>query len=220
MRPPRSTQRPAVPTQVTGLRFDQREIIIAHEPAATPLRAVRNVLIQSSLAELRTLGHYDRYASLVQPKLLEQLTAASLAPGWVSVELAHAHYEACDRLELTVEQLSTMGGRVGERVQAALLVSFAKKVRQLDFDLWSEIGPLHRMWGRVFDGGSVQICKLGPTDELVEERGFSLFRYAYYREAHLAVLRASHAALGVDATVTIASYNPRNDDLTARITWP
>lgn len=220
MRAPRSTTRPGPPTQVVGVRFDTREIIIAHERDARPLRAVRNVLIQSSLAELRTLGHYAAYEGLIQRQVLDRLIEASLAPGWIPVELAHAHYEACDRLKLTVEQLGEMGNRVGERVQAALLVSLAKKVRQLDFDLWSEIGPLHRMWARVFDGGSVQICKLGSNDELVEERGFSLFRHAYYREAHLAVLQASHRALGVDAKASIASYNPRSDDLTVRITWP
>lgn len=219
MRAPHSWKGPRIPSHFTGVRFDTREIIIPHDRAAGPLRAVRNVLLQSSLAELRALGHYERYATLIDRKTLAQLVEASLAPGWIAVELAHAHYDACDRLELTDEQLSAIGDRVGERVQAALLVSLAKKVREPGFDLWSEIGPLSRMWARVFDGGSVQTSKLGPCDELVEERGFSLFRYDYYRAGHLAVLKASHRALGIDARAQIVAYDPQNDDLVARVTW-
>src|SRR5687768_1242405 len=131
-------------------RLDGREVVIPHLADAGPLTAVRNVLIQSSLAELKAHGLYERYAAAMQPDALEQLTTAALSPGWIPVELAHRHYGACDALALSAAQFDALGRAVGDRVQSAVLIALAKKVREANYDLWLAVGPLQRVWPRVF----------------------------------------------------------------------
>ena len=199
---------------------ETREILSPHDPDARPVTAVRNVILQASLTQLRDRGHYPRYAALIAAHTLEQLTAMSVAPGWVPIELALAHYEACDNLMLTREQFAEMGGGVGERVQETVLVSPAKKAREAEYDPWNATGPLNRMWARLYQGGSVQVVKVGPHDKLLEQRGFVLSQFHYFRQAQVAALKAIHAALGTRSVETkLESYSPARDELIVRVSW-
>lgn len=99
--------------------------------------------------------------------MLEDILAR-LDPGWLPVELAVAHYQALDPLNLSLEQIDTLAKNVGERIQNTVLVSAAKRTRDSDFDIWSEAPSFHRMWSRLYQGGSVQIRKLGPRQQLNE----------------------------------------------------
>ena len=213
---PRSHPRPSL----TRLPEDApRELLTPHDPAAVPLTAVKNVLLQASFAELREHGLYERYVRNIDPSVLRELQTASLAPGWIPVELAHLHYEACDRMQLGPADFDSLGRGVGNRVQNAVLVSLAKKVHEANYNLWLAVGPLNRMWPRVFQGGSVQSWKIGPRDLLLEEKGYSLNRYEYYRRAHIAALTATYEALGCTATVRITSYNEPRDEMTVCVSW-
>jgi hypothetical protein len=56
--------------------------------------------------------------------------------------------------------------------------------------------------------------------KLLEERGFQLTQYQYYRQGHLAAIRASHAALGAHITLLkVDSYNETRDELVVRVAW-
>lgn len=197
-----------------------REIIVPHDPDAGPVSAVRNFVLQASLAKLREHGHFDRYTRLIAPDTLEQLTAMSIAPGWVPIALALAHYEACDSLLLTREEFMAMGSAVGARIRETILVSSAQKSREADFDPWSVNAPLNRMWARLYQGGSVQVVKAGPRDKLLEHRGFQLSRCHYFRQAQAAALKSVHSATGSAKVETkVESYSPARDELVVRVSW-
>jgi hypothetical protein len=55
--------------------------MIAHDLTAGPVTAIKNLLIQSSLVELKSHGHYERYAHLMAPDDLDT-RQLSFAPGW------------------------------------------------------------------------------------------------------------------------------------------
>jgi hypothetical protein len=197
----------------------EREIIIPHDHTRGPVTAVRNVLLQTSLNELQAKGHYDRYVQLIAPDTLEQLQTF-LAPGWVPIEIAHAHYAACERLGLTSEQTDRLGTRIGERLQQTVLVSYAKTARDPAFDVWKLMPSLYRVWGRVYQGGSVQITRLGPRESLIEQVGFVLNRYAYYREAQARAVPAAYTAVGARVTrFGIERYDPATDELVFHLAW-
>lgn len=196
-----------------------REVLIPHARTALPLSAVRNVFIQSSLAGLKANGYYDRYTKLMDPGVLAQLQS-SLGPGWVRVELATAHYEACDGMMLSAQELNEIGGQVGNRLQESVLVTSAKRVRDADFDMWDVMLSLHRMWGRLYQGVSVQVVKLGPREKLIETRGLSLFRFHYYRQTSLAAISAAYRALGAqESTVKVDSYSAKTHEMVVRTSW-
>lgn len=196
-----------------------REIVIPHDPRAQPLSAVRNVVLQSSLASLKAAGYYDRYVELIAPEVLSKLLS-SLGPGWIPVELASAHYEACEGLMLNAQQLAGMGAKVGERLQETALISSAKKSRDEEFDLWSAMAGLHRMWPRLYQGGSVQVVRLGPRAKLLEIHGFTLNRFHYYRQAMLTVIATAYSALGPRmSSVRIVSFSAKTCELVVRSSW-
>jgi hypothetical protein len=196
-----------------------REILIPHAATVLPLTAVRNVFIQSSLAGLRAKGYYDRYVQLIDPAVLSQLLS-SLAPGWIPLKLVDAHYEACEGLMLSPQNLTEIGGQVGHRLQESVLVSSAKRVRDADFDMWDVMLSLHRMWARLYQGGSVQVVKLGPREKLIETRGLSLFRFHYYRQTSLCAIAAAYRSLGAEATsVKIVSYSAKTHEMVVRTSW-
>jgi hypothetical protein len=198
---------------------ETREIVIPHDLTAGRLTAVRNVLVQASLSQLKLLGHYERYTTLIARELLEQLLS-SLAPGWIPLDLVLAHYEACENLSLGSDDFEAMGEGVGDRVQETMLISPAKKAKDADFDLWQGVHALQRVWPRVFKGGSAQIVKIGPKAMLVEERGFVLNQFNYYRQSHLSALRATYGALGTRITLTrVVSYNSATDEMVVHVAW-
>lgn len=195
------------------------EIRIAHAPHSRPVTAVKNVLLQASLARLKETGLYPRYAAIVAPGVPEQIES-NLAMSWMPVEVAVAHYGACESMVLDAEQVTDVGTGVGERVKETQLVTSSKKTREEDTSNWDNMGSLYRIWARSFQGGSVQIVKLGAKDMLLEQRGFVLTQYRYYRQAQLAVLRSSFEAFGMQVTsLKTTSYSAARDEVAIRLTW-
>jgi hypothetical protein len=214
-----------VPRAHASLPFDsasresEHEVIVPYEPLAGPVTAVRNTVVQSSIAQLKSLGHYQRYVRLIAPDVLEQLLGA-VGPSWIPIALVEAHYEACDSMMLDDDELAALGRGVGSRLSGTSLVALAKTAREPDFDCWSLVGPLYRMWARLFVGGSVQVVKLGPTHKLIGQRGYSLNRFRYYRHAQLSVFLAVHEAVGIQLTaLKVAHYSPSRDEASFRLSW-
>lgn len=196
----------------------KREIIFHHLPDFRRCSAVRNMVIQSSLAMLEEEGYYERYLELIDPKKLEELR--TIAPGWTPIALAHAHYQACDDLGLTQDEIARLGQRIGQKLHETTLVHSGKRKPGVDFDLWEATGALYRTYARTYEGGTLQVVKLGPKDKLLELKGFSLSRHRYYRIAQLHGIASAYQSFGVRLeTVKIVNYNPTADELTFRFTW-
>ena len=75
-----------------------------HGPRAVMgmVRQVRSTLLASSLRSIRLRGRFDDYAKVLDPKYKEDVLS-SVAGVWLPLEVAAAHYEACDRLGYTPE---------------------------------------------------------------------------------------------------------------------
>ncbi|MEY4508803.1 MAG: hypothetical protein RLZZ450_925 [Pseudomonadota bacterium] len=200
-------------------REEGREVLIPHAVDFTPVTAVKNRLLLASLDQLKKGGLYERYAAAVAPGVPEQIRA-SLAMNWAPVELALAHYQACDNMLLGAEAAQDIGARVGAHVQGTSLVSAAKKAQESRVELWAALPAIHRMWARYYQGGSAQIVKLGPMAMQVELRGYVLHKFRYFRNGQLAVVSASLTAVGTQLTsAKIASYSAGRDELALRFTW-
>jgi hypothetical protein len=181
--------------------------------------AVKHLVLQSSLKHLQERGHFERYKALVDPAVLERLQTG-VASEWTPIDVADAHYAACDNMLLDDQEIANVGQATGDRLQRILLVSATKKSGAAERDVWSAGGQLHRLWGRNYQGGSLQIVKLGEKEKLLEIRGLQLNRYRYFRCAQLTVMTANYEALGVRSTsARIASYNPSTDELAILMTW-
>jgi hypothetical protein len=204
---------------VRALESQRGEILIPHDEDFQPLVAVRNTVLQASLGELRTAGYYERYAANIEPAVLEEL-ASNLAPGWVPIDLADAHYQACDRMGLSADELQRIGQAVGVRVRQTSIIVAGNKTSDAPVDVWKIVDQLHRAWKRVYQGGSVQIVRLGPKDELIELRGHSLYRHNYFRFASLAAITAAHEAVGARIESNrIVRYDASTHELVIHLAW-
>lgn len=136
----------------------------------------------------------------------------------MAIELADAHYAACDAMRLTEDQLRRIGEAVGFRMRQTSIVVAGKKDKNGHVDPFAMLAQMYRVWKRLYQGGSVQIAKIGPTDQLIEFRGFSLNRHHYYRFANLAAVIGVHEAVGVRLeTAKILSYDATSHDVVIQL---
>jgi hypothetical protein len=183
------------------------------------VNAIRGGLIQSSFSQLRDHGYFERYKAHIDPSILQELTS-TLVPSWVSIDLAHAHFSACDALSLSQDEMDKLGQGTGQRVRQMSLVLPGRKTEESKVDLWSIVGQLHRGWARVYQGGSVQVVKLGPKEQLLEMCGFALTRHRYFRLGNLSALRAAYENSGIQIrSAKLGKYDPLTHDLSLHFSW-
>jgi hypothetical protein len=194
------------------------EVFIPHEAETHPLTAVRNSVLQASLTLLRQGGLYERYAELVEPAVLHRIST-NVAPYWVPIEVVDEHYRACDAMALSAEELASLGRASGELVRKTSIV-IAQPDGNAAFDVWQNVPRMHRAWKRLYQGGSVQIVKLGDTEQLIEFRGYSLHRHRYYRHGCVAAIRSVRESVGMQIRlIQIVRYDPGTHDVTIHLTW-
>lgn len=195
------------------------QILIAHSEPVTRVSAVRSTLLQGSLAGLKEFGLYERWSDLIAPADRE-LIVDSIAPTWLPVEVALAHYEACNRMDVDPAQQAMIGAAVGARVQGTLLATAGKLARNVGVtpDVAARcFGPL---WARLFQGGSLQIEQAGPKDLTLEFRQSVLARCAYYRGTLCGNVRSSAQLIGVKVAYSKqVSYDAGKDRLVIKLSW-
>lgn len=192
------------------------ETIIALPEAIAPTTHVRSTLIQSSLKQLRASGHFDAYEQrLPADKRVEILD--TLAPMWLSMEVAEAHYQACDELQLTSAELTRIGEAVGKQLNSVLISALARAAKLTGITPWQFYGQLGRMWSRAYQGGAVGLKRITATESLVEIRGLPLCRFEYFRYGCCGVFTAIANLAAQRATTTIVDHGA--DMLRLRGSW-
>lgn len=167
------------------------ELIADHHSAAGPaVTHVRGALIVSSLGVLKELGRFDRYTQLLDPSHQEQVLEV-LALSWVPIEVALAHYRACDSLGLGQAELAQIALVLSTRYADSIFGTMLRTSRQVGLDApWLALRSQGRFWDRVYVGGGVRAYRLGPKDAHLEQHGLPLAEIAYFREAHRLWLQA------------------------------
>lgn len=146
-------------------------------------RYVRSTLLCSGVAELRTRGHLDRYLAHL-PKEAADVLIPGVAATWLPIEIADAHYAACDRIGLNPEECFAIGQSSGTRLQHSVLQTFARLAQGAGANPLTLFQSYGRLWNRNFEGGGVTITRAGPKDVILEARDFPLPRYAYFRHGY------------------------------------
>ncbi|MEY4514767.1 MAG: hypothetical protein RLZZ450_6889 [Pseudomonadota bacterium] len=195
------------------------EVIIPHADPIRPATQVRSTLIQSSLATLKTLGLYDRYLQHLDPAQRDEIVGA-IAPQWLPIRVGVAHYSACDALALGGQELLAIGESVGDRMQGAFMETLTRAARNLGVTPWLLLKRFDVLWGRLLQGGSIELVKVGPKDLTIEVRSAKLPQFVYFRTAFCGVVRAGFKYVGVrTAYVRVSSWDERADRFVMRAAW-
>jgi hypothetical protein len=171
------------------------------------------------VASLRQRGHFERWLALVDP-LHRATIVESLAPSWMPIEVAIAHYAACEALDLSHAEQVAMGGAVGDRIQGSFLTTLMKSARAAGYNPLVLLSQFDRLYARLYQGGSVQLTQTGPKDAEVEVRGMQTTRFPYFRIAFTGVVRAGILFSGVRVGyVKQGTYGAASDTLVMHASW-
>jgi hypothetical protein len=172
----------------TAARPREPVVTLRHPRGQAPLvTRVRSTLLISSVQSLRSRGLFDRYLEHL-PRELQEPILGAVAGTWVDVEVAAAHYRACDALSLSVLDQVAMGGTVGDSVNGTFLRTVFHIARTTGITPWVALKQYTKLWERIFDSGDLEVDKLGPKEALVQMYGLPLFSIPYFRVA----LRGMH----------------------------
>lgn len=94
-----------------------------------------------------------------------------------------AHYRALDSLRLPLETEARLGGATFERMRGTLLGTMLRFAHDAGMSPWTLLGQLQRFWNRAFDGGGLQIVKLGPKEAHVYCVEAEMAESGYFRNA-------------------------------------
>jgi hypothetical protein len=147
----------------------------------------RTTWLSSSMRALRDRGLYDRYLSHLSPAHRE--TILSIVVGtWLPIDVAVAHYDACDQLGLTENDLLTIGAEVSKHAQGTVLSVAVTVAKGAGVTPWTVITRYPAIWNRTWVGGGCSVLKLGPKDARLEMGGWPCARTTYCRTAMRGVL--------------------------------
>lgn len=165
------------------------ETLIDCSPRVELVSEVRSTLLSSSLGSLRARGLFDTYTRQL-PEAFHEAVLRTLAPTWLPVEAAIAHYEAVEALGLSRSESIAMGKDVGTRLQSGVLGMLARTYRGAGLTPWPPLKQAERLWGRVARGGGVAIRRVAAKDARIELHGFPLARIEYVRWGYAGVIEA------------------------------
>ena len=184
-------------------------------PMATDFRTT---WLASSLAALRNRGLLEQYTQHLAEEY-HDVVLHSVAGQWAPIEVADAHYAACDALNLPVEELSKIGAEVTQRVHGSILSTFVKLAKQSGVSPWTVLGQLDRLWDKIWVGGGVRVYRTGRKDALVEIVRWPLAGKRYLRETMPSVIQAIMLLFCRKAYAHLESGLSNRDTLCVSASW-
>jgi hypothetical protein len=176
---------------------------------------VKSTLLSSSLRALRERGLFEAYIARL-PREHHDEVLSSVAGAWHDLEVASAHYEACDRLGLSEAKQLELGQHVGARLHSTLMGLVTRMASDAGATPWLPLGQCSAFFERVYQGGGVSLTQLGPKEARVEMVGVSLARIDYFRVAKRGIIQA---ACQLFCKKSVVVEEPQLRRLVYRVSW-
>lgn len=141
---------------------------------------VKGAWIGSSVRGLRMRNLLDRYFEQLPVEYHETVRHSAPAE-WLPIDVALAHYAACDALGLLPQEVVEIGVDVVRMLYSGPLTVSAKLASSAGATPWLLFSQFQRFWERSWTGGGIGVFKLGPKEGRMEVVGFPLAQYRYIR---------------------------------------
>ena len=174
-------------------------------------------MLSSTLAILARRGLYERYLRELAPEHRDAITAAVPAT-WLSLEVGMAHYEACDRLELSELEQASIGWETSRRFHGPVMTTALRLAGNVASP-WFAASLVHRNWGRVWQGSAMAVDRLGPNDAFVELAGWPAAQIGFARVALRGALRGTIEYFCRRAQLSEVRHLRTETSLGFRVTW-
>ena len=147
----------------------------------------RSTWLNSSVDALRVRGYFDRYVKLL-PDAHRATILESVAGVWLPIDVAVAHYGACEALALSRRDAWDIGVEVTRRVHGTTLSLAIRLAKQAGVTPWTILAQLPRLWERVWRGGAVTVHEVGPKEAILEVVRWRVASIPYVRYTMPAVV--------------------------------
>jgi hypothetical protein len=151
-------------------------------PPHVPLRRVRSTVLVASYKMVQAMGRADDYLRALPPDHHATIVGA-VAGTWIDVDIALAHYNACEALGLSNEAQVDVGRTVGAQVRGTFAGTVVRLSKEAGITPWSVVPAFPRLWTRGFEGSAVLGWKLGPKECRLDTVGNPLADIRYFRNA-------------------------------------
>jgi hypothetical protein len=167
----------------------REEVLCATEEPIAPLTRVRSTLLSSSFLSLKEHGLESRYLANLPPQYHETIRFTP-AGVWLALEVARAHYTACDALGLSEAELRGMGGAVAKLAAKSMLQMAVRAAGAAGVDPWIVLSTNARYWARFYEGSGVRLVKTAPKDGRLDVMGNPLLSFQYCRVAFAGIVHS------------------------------
>lgn len=150
----------------------------------------RSTWITASQATLRGKGLFDAYRAALDPLHRDALLVV-VAGIWLPMDVARAHYAACDTLNLPDDELVEIGRLAMRRANATTLSFITRLAKNAGVTPWTVLAQTPRIMAQTIDDGAVAIAKMGPKDARVEILGYPLASLRYNRITMRGILQGA-----------------------------
>jgi hypothetical protein len=197
----------------------REEVVVPFvEGAARAVSAVRGTLIASSILSLRAHGYYERYVDHLPDRHRDRVLTA-VATEWLEVDVAMAHYEACDALGLAAQVQRTIGEEVGDRAQKTFFGFLIRTAHGAGVTPWTAFGYVQRARERMYQGGDVCVVKVGPKEARLTCTGLPFVRIPYFRHGFIGVQAAGLRLFTSKVYVRELAEQGNETTLVTAISW-
>lgn len=185
-------------------------------PVATK---IRSTVLMASIQALRQHGWFDAYQAAVPREVLDAIQT-SVAGAWLPMELAVAHYGACDTLGVSLLEQLDIGGAVVRRLQQTLLGKLVKVAHKAGtLSPLTALRRFNQLHARSWVGSAGQVVELGPKDVRLDVVGLPLVHIPYFRASYRGFLRAGAQLFTKSAFVTEVAQERYEDAVSYRFAW-
>ena len=208
----------ALPSVV--VQRNEGELLLDYPKPLETVTAIRSTLITSSLSSLRERGLFERYNALQTSPHRHKILNV-VAGEWLPLEVALAHYEACDALGLDESEQFAIGKDVSRRVHETFLSLVVKAARGVGVTPWMLLSRGNNMNSRLCIGGGIRIWKVGAKSVRVELAHMPQLAIPYVRNGLVGLYAAAIELLADHVTTRIVkgeSFDPARL-LVLRIDW-
>lgn len=193
---------PATSLQSAVVARNEGELILDFPKPLEPVSAVRSTLITSSLTSLRARGLFERYDALQTSSHRTKILNV-VAGEWLPLEVAQAHYRACDALGLSEGEQIAIGKDVSRRLHETFLSLIVKAARGVGMTPWVLLAKGNMMQNRLCVGGGVRVTKLGPKSARIALAGLPHMAIPYVRHGLVGLYTAAVELLGSNVATRI-----------------
>jgi hypothetical protein len=161
---------------------ETESVVLAYPSRCAPVAKARSTLLVGSVDSLRRAGHYDRYWGLLEPAFQDAVLHAVVGT-WLPLDVALAHYRACDAIGLTPDEEVALGRSTFESAGTVIFGTILKMAKGSGVSPWTVLPHYQRFWDRGYDGGGIRVLRLGPKEARIELVQCPLADHRYYRNA-------------------------------------